>query len=241
MKSELTGSPSSNGGFKVLGAILAAFFFIAWIGNSNSGETAPEEDVPAWNPAPALVATDTPAPAVVDPLSTTSARRAEAHLQAATNLEGLAGGRIYSENCYAALTRSFSWAKLDQCGGFDIGAVHLADGGTDGSAADVAYFGSEAAATRYLQAAVSAGAAPELGDERLASLQAAMVRLRGKARPTPALEEASATKEPLEGNLLHGPAIEDDASATSNEVNETPDEQEEPIDQSLFLAIQRSS
>jgi hypothetical protein len=101
-------------------------------------------------------------------------------------VEGLGGGRIYSENCYAALSRKFSWARLDQCGGFDVGAVAIADDGAEGTGSDMAYFGSEAAATRYLQAAVSGGAPPGEADQRLAALQSAMARFRPTPRPSAA-------------------------------------------------------
>ncbi|WP_163364485.1 hypothetical protein, partial [Escherichia coli] len=78
---------------------------------------------------------------------------------------------IYSQNCYDALSRAFNWAKLDLCGGFDMLAVKAADGvDTAGLNTEIEYFGSEAAAGRYLALATKAGEAAEDADKRLEAL-----------------------------------------------------------------------
>jgi len=133
-----------------------------------------------------------PTPAPIADLNDTSVRMARRHLTAVTGTEGLSGAMIYSQNCYDALTRSFSWAKLDQCGGFDmlaVGALDTAD--TEGLSAEASYFEAEAAAGRYLAVAIKAGEEAGSADERLAALQ----RRAAATWPSPVPAEALPTPE----------------------------------------------
>ncbi|WP_156022183.1 hypothetical protein [Sphingomonas sp. UNC305MFCol5.2] len=159
--------------------------------------SAPKEDKTAQSFAsPSLtnqietMATPTPAP--VAPLSAASIQMASRHLAAVARTEGLSGAMVYSQNCYDALTRAFSWRKLDQCGGFDMlaaGTIETAD--TEGLDAEVAYFEPEAAAGRYLAVAIKAGDEASDADERLEALKrrsAALARRASGATPSAEIE-----------------------------------------------------
>jgi hypothetical protein len=94
------------------------------------------------------------------------------HLRQVAKAEGLAGEMIYSQNCYDALSRHFTWSKLDQCGAFDAGAAQsLGDGAATGYDKEVAWFQSETSAGRYLKATTAAGEAADKADTRLNDLQ----------------------------------------------------------------------
>ena len=92
---------------------------------------------------------------------------------------------IYSQNCYDALGRAFSWAKPDLCGGVDMLAVNAADAAdTEGLSTEVEYFGSEAAAGRYLAVAIKAGEEAGEADKRLDALQRRTATPAPSAKPT---------------------------------------------------------
>lgn len=117
-------------------------------------------------------------PPEVAALSLTSIKKGEAHLKAAL-VAGLPGEMIYSQNCYDALSRQFSWKKLDVCGAFDLAAVQaLGDDEAPGFEKEAAWFQSEAAAGRYLKAAVSAGEDSSEADVRLNDLEARVSKVR---------------------------------------------------------------
>lgn len=160
------GTSSNIGCWAIAGIV--ALFAISQCGQSSQDnqtetvETAPEEIASS-------IATQSPPP--VADLDTASIRKAKRHLVLAAK-EALAGEMIYSQNCYDALGRHFSWSKLDVCGSLDIAAAQaLGDDEAPGEEVEVAWFQSEAAAGRYLKAAVAAGEAPESADSRLADLQ----------------------------------------------------------------------
>lgn len=113
----------------------------------------------------------------VEPLSKASVRRGFDHLKLAMSGEGLGGEMIFSQNCYDMLSRKFSWAKLDECGAADAEAIQLlGDTDTTGLDKEAAWFENEAAAGRYLKAAIAAGQDPDAADARLSDLQAAIKR-----------------------------------------------------------------
>jgi hypothetical protein len=183
------GKPADGNGLKIAGALIGGVLLIAYlvgppstqVSTNYNGSTAATLPTDV-SPAPA------PAPPPVEALSRASITRGTSHYRAATGAEGLLGGRIYSENCFAALSRSFSWAKLDQCGAFDIAAARAAEEAFDSPTAVLDYFGSETAATRYLRAATAAGAAPGAADERYGSLASATPRRRQVQAAAPAEE-----------------------------------------------------
>ncbi|HYJ53128.1 MAG TPA: hypothetical protein VEW04_08135 [Allosphingosinicella sp.] len=131
------------------------------------------------------IAAQTPPP--VEPLNAASIARGAAHYRTAFAAESFPGAMIYSQNCYDALTREFTWAKLDRCGAFDQLAAR-AIGAPDAYAptSEQDYFQSEAAAGRYLAAATGAGQPADQADQRLSALQAQAARQRAPAPRRPA-------------------------------------------------------
>jgi hypothetical protein len=122
---------------------------------------------------------NTPAPVSPLPLDKSAAQRgyAQFRLVAASHVSG--GSEIYSENCYAALRQPFDWHQLDRCGAYDALAVRWTEqndsvAGND----DLTYFQSEAAATRFLRTATSAGLAADQADQRWATLQKMALHVR---------------------------------------------------------------
>lgn len=114
-------------------------------------------------------------------------------------IEGLPGEMIYSQNCYDALSRQFSWPKLDACGAFDMRAVQaLGDDEATGNEKEVEWFQSETAAGRYLKAAVSAGEDADEADVRLSDLQGRIVA----AQPQPEKEAAPDVEGESSGNAI---------------------------------------
>lgn len=201
-------SSGSGGGWVIAG--LAALGLIAVSqcltnnGNQNVAEASREstEDAIANS-----VAAQPPAP--VRPLDLSSAKRGMAHVSLAAR-EGLAGEMIYSQNCFDALSRHFSWAKLDRCGAFDAEAVAaLGDAKTTGLDKEATWFDSEAAAGRYLKAAISAGQEAAAADERLAALQrraAAHHPVKSESAVSEPISEAAAlpTADEEVANILSG-------------------------------------
>lgn len=138
------------------------------------------------------------APPPPEPLSVAAANRGMALVRMAVTAEGFPGAMIYSQNCYDALGRRFSWAKLDMCGAADmLAARSIADVDTSTIASEAGYFQSEAAAGRYLAAATAAGEPTDQADQRLSQLQqrAARERVTGRPAPPPA-DDASNAGEP---------------------------------------------
>ena len=131
-----------------------------------------------------------PTATAIASLNLASVRTARRHLRVVTEAEGLPGAMIYSQNCYDALSREFSWEKLDQCGGFDLMSVRAVDAmSVDGLDTEVDYFGSEAAAGRYLAVATKGGELPEDADVRLQRLQREVEKL-SPSQPVEAPEPA---------------------------------------------------
>lgn len=147
-----------------------------------------------------------PSPAPIDALSLASVRKGQRHLTMVLRAEGLSGAMIYSQNCYDALSRDFSWVRLDLCGGFDMLAVAAVETtATEGLSGEVAYFGSEAAAGRYLALATKAGQEAGEADLRLEALRARVRGLAPKPTPSPSLElddEFAPEPEPAADNAL---------------------------------------
>lgn len=132
-------------------------------------------------------AMEPPSPAPVPEFDPAAVDASSGQFAKVTNAEGMSGAMIFSQNCYDALSRSFSWSKLDLCGAFDrlaVDAIDTAD--TEGLSAEVEYFGSEAAAGRYLAVAVKAGEEAGKADLRLEELQRRSDAVVAPAKPAPA-------------------------------------------------------
>jgi len=186
-----------------IGVILLLIYAVSRCSGSTSGNSASD----VYNATNAemsnAIAAQTPPPP--EPLNAASVNRGIVHLRLAVSAEGFPGAMIYSQNCYAALGREFSWAKLDQCGGLDMLAVRsIANADTAALTSEPAYFQSEAAAGRYLAAATGAGEAASEADQRLSQLQArtAHARLVGRRPPPPASNDDSNESGALDNSAL---------------------------------------
>jgi len=171
-------------------------------GNESGPGSAPQAIATA-------IATQTLPP--VEALDGVSVRKGVSDLKKAAG-EGLAGEMIYSQNCYDALSRQFTWPKLDACGAFDAGASIALGEDPTGPEKEIAWFQSEAVAGRYLNAASSAGEAPEEADSRLDELQARVAKahpsgIQGTAAPSEVASDAASVStsdaatqpEPMDG------------------------------------------
>jgi hypothetical protein len=184
-----------NGGWLAAGALVGLILLIVGISQCSSpdGDAAGDAANLMNENVSAAIAAQSPAP--VEPLNRASVDRGVAHLRVAVGAEGFPGAMIYSQNCYDALSRQFSWAKLDVCGAFDMLAVRSTpDTETSGLDNETRYFESETAAGRYLAAATGAGEDVAKADTRLSQLQSRVARLPSVARhPAPAKSDAAET------------------------------------------------
>jgi hypothetical protein len=111
-------------------------------------------------------------PSPVEPLSRVHIKEGVRDYRLVYAAESLPGAMIFSQNCYDALSRSFSWAKLDTCGGFDAAmAANISDADAAAYEKEATFFGPETAAQRYLAAATGAGEDTSAADERWSNLQ----------------------------------------------------------------------
>lgn len=197
------GKPSNNGGCVALIIVAGLVLAVATCSKEKDKTTQSFVSPTLSNQIEMM---PSPAAVTIAPLSAASVRKARQHLAVVLKAEGLSGAMIYSQNCYDALTRSFSWSQLDQCGGFDLLAVAAADTtAASGLAAETEYFGAEAAAGRYLALATKAGQAAEEADKRLEALQ----HIAGTVAPPPGPSDAPAdpsnqvtpNAEPTSGNI----------------------------------------
>lgn len=184
-------------------AILFVIVSASLARSCNSGGTA--NNTAAFvdgNVSNAIAARPPPSP---QPLRIAAVNRGTGHLRVAVNADGFSGAMIYSQNCYDALGRQFTWAKLDTCGAFDMLAVRsIADADTANFANEAGYFQSEAAAGRYLAAATAAGQQAGEADTRLSDLQT-RVRRAPLAGRRPAPEASNSIVSNSSGNLLDAP------------------------------------
>jgi len=123
-------------------------------------------------------------------LSADSVARGAAHVRVAMREEGALGAQIYSQNCYDALSRAFSWGKLDACGAFDMVAIRRLASSDASALTQADWFDSEVAAGRYLGAATAGGRDPSQADQRLSELQARAARVAPAPSPPPVAEAA---------------------------------------------------
>ncbi len=191
------GQVSENPGCWI-GAIIIAALLALGLCSKQSNETA---GGPTMNSVELAAGPDAqqPPPAP-QPLSSSATKLGFRHFRLAYRLEGAAGAMIYSRNCYDALDRHFSWAKLDICGAFDVAAARAIADDSSASAEESTYFDEEGAAGRYLGAATKGGEQASEADERLVLLQR---RAPKPPRPTAVsadqnLSNAAAAEDPLD-------------------------------------------
>lgn len=161
---------SSNNGCLALGAVGVLIFVIAKCASSDGGTSSTPS--PTSNAQQAIeTAVQAQQPLPVQPLSRLAVARGLANVKLA-GVEGRAGEMIYSQNCYDALGHAFSWSKLDSCGAFDAEVSSLQGDDVSGAeGSDVSWFQSEAAAGRFLKAAVAAGESADEADQRWSAIQ----------------------------------------------------------------------
>jgi len=197
---------SNSGGCLAVVLVIGFILLVAQCsskgGSSSSvGENAAMTDMNAEGAAaPAPQAAPSSPIGGVEPFDAAAAARGVARERAAASAEGLPGAMIYSQNCYDALGRAFSWSKLDECGAFDAAAAaRLTDDDAVSSEKEASYFDGETAAGRYLAAATGAGEQAGEADERWAKLQAkakSTAAPKRSADEAPAVDEASAAAAP---------------------------------------------
>ena len=181
-----TNPPNNNAlACVALVAIIGFFALVSQCSGPNQTDNA--------SPLPTLESNESAAvqqPAPPDPIAKDSIDRAATHFRLALGAEGFGGAMIYSQNCFDALSRDFSWVNLDRCGAFDMIAVRaMLDSDVTGLDNEAAYFQTETAAGRYLAAAIAGGEKPEDADRRLSDLQARASKARLPAPTKPVADE----------------------------------------------------
>jgi hypothetical protein len=172
----------SNNGCLVAIGLIAVVFFVAKCAGDSPTSSATQEVSVAQDALATAVATQVP-PAITD-LSPAVVRRGGERVAKAA-VEGLAGEMIYSQNCYEVVGQAFTWPKLDECAAFDWEAsLDLGDEVPPGSEREAAWFDQEAAAGRFLKAAIAAGMEEDAADQRLSDLQS-RVNSRHSVAATP--------------------------------------------------------
>jgi hypothetical protein len=220
----------SDGGGKGLLLVIAAVVGGVMLFSNKGEEAGAIGDQPAslvgselaTPPAAAPAAVTAPDPA--DAAALTGAR----HLRLALDAEAFAGAIIYSQNCFASLTRGFSWQKLDQCGAFDALAQIGARESTEITADEAAYFDAATTEARFLAAAAPANVEETGVREHIRGVQvAALSHLAVLQAPAPApvskptiepASEVASTEEPWLADL-------DEAGSTA-ESTSAPDVEE---------------
>lgn len=173
-----TGNSSLNGTtiWLIIGGFLLFIFLIGQCSSPEGGTDYTAANMVDANMGTAIAAQAPPPPA---PLNAGSIQRGGAHLRLAFSAEGFSGAMIYSQNCYDALGRDFTWQRLDVCGAFDVLAARTIDGAdTTALATEEIYFQSESVAGRYLAAATGAGEEAGNADQRLSDLQSRVATQR---------------------------------------------------------------
>lgn len=178
-------APANQTGWIVAGLAIVALIGIGQCSSNQSAAALNTTDV-VGNEVASVVEAEpsaSPTPTAPSALDVKAVARAGRTFQTVQQGEGFPGAMIFSQNCYAALSGAFSWAKLDSCGGFDAAAVLAMDQDSgDAGSSELSYFDSEASAGRYLEAVTAAGETADNADLRWSALTAKAVRPR--AAPT---------------------------------------------------------
>jgi len=194
-----------NTGCILIAGIAGVIILALMIGKCSSDTTSNTTDLTAANMAASNISTAVAAqgPPPVQPLSEAAIKTGTAQLRQAERAESLSGAMIYSQNCYDALSRQFSWTKLDSCGAADMLAVRtVPEIDIAGLDSEAKYFDSEAAAGRYLAAATGASEPADEADRRLSQLQARVAHT-----PLPVRRPAVIPDETLMGNDAAGNVV----------------------------------
>jgi len=211
---ETVPTPRSNMmAWLVIGGIVLLFILLGQCSTRHGADNSLTADTNYAADMSNSIAAQGPPPAP-EPLNAASINRGASHLRTAFAAEGFSGAMIYSQNCYDALARHFAWAKLDQCGAFDmLTARSIATADTTGLDNEAAWFDSETASQRYLAAATGASQPAEEADRRLSDLQSRVAHLRTigrRAAPEAANDDAFDPEPPyvdVDGNPIRNTSI----------------------------------
>lgn len=186
---------TDNTGCVILGVAILSIALVA-LGQCSSKSTGNVSESAAAQVTQNLssaVAAQTPSP--VQPLSRQRVKEGLANYRMVYQAEGLIGAKVFSQNCYDALSKSFSWGKLDLCGAFDAAtATAVSDDDATAHADEASFFDPEVAAQRYLAAATGAGEQADEADNRWSAVQARLPHLP-KVSATPTAETSSSSVE----------------------------------------------
>lgn len=190
--------PSSSGGWFLIIVIVVVLVIVGQC--SDKKDTGASDNVSmtdmnaadASEPSPS-VTPSAKAPAGVQPLDLKAVAQGMAEEHSVAAAQDLSGAMIFSQNCYDALGRAFTWVKLDECGAFDaLAAARLTDEDARLHEKEAAYFDGETAAGRYLEATTGAGEEAGEADRRWAALQARARPRNGPKAPATGDQSAAA-------------------------------------------------
>lgn len=171
------GMSKPNNGAAGCGILVVIIVIVIAMGQCSSAPKSEQQQAAANFTSQTSEAIASAAPPAVEPLESPSIKSAAKNFKTVYTAEALAGAMIFSQNCYEGLAHEFSWARLDECGAFDMMAVQKLDADPGNTSSEAAYFEPETTAGRYLAAVTSAGENPDSADQRLEELQSKSVAL----------------------------------------------------------------
>jgi hypothetical protein len=218
-------SPQRDNSLKWIIAAIAGIGFLVWIAslggtNTDAVSSSAPQSTEANNTLESTEAELRPPQPM--PFDGSAAQRGYRQFQmiAAAHVPG--SSEIFSRNCYEAVGKPIDWHQLDRCGAYDALAVRWTEENDDVAGNDdLTYFQSEAAATRYLQAATAGGLAAGQADARWATLQSMALKARLAKRTT---EPAVVPMDPDQGADEASPTDDgdsDDGVSDGNAVDPT--------------------
>lgn len=169
--------PSSSGGWFLVILIIVVLVMVGQCSDKKDAAAAENVSMTDMNAADAATSAPTVSPPAtpsggVQPLDAKTVAQGMGEERSVMAAQGLSGAMIFSQNCYDALGRAFTWSKLDECGAFDaLAAARLTDDDAALHEKEAAYFDGETVAGRYLEAATGAGEEAGEADQRWARLQ----------------------------------------------------------------------
>lgn len=167
---------SEQDGGKTVGWIIAGVIGVgvvaSVVGSGNDRPAAdPVTSTDFETSADNLLAPTQPEPPL--PLDKSAVKRGQTQLKLVAGLDLSGAAKIFSQNCYDAVSRKFDWHQLDRCGGFDATAGRWTEDHLTVTTDETNWFQSESAAARYLNAATSNGLSPSEADIRWEAIELA--------------------------------------------------------------------
>jgi hypothetical protein len=206
-------------GYGLIGLIILLFIGAAFCSKEDIQTVSPDDTQNYEQAADNLdAAAEASAPL---PMDVSAVQRGASQLKLVALLDLPNSRQIFSQNCYDALDKKFDWHELDRCGGFDAMAVRWVDQSASLGDDEIAYFQSEAAATRFLAAATANGLVGRDADIRWATLESSTRKL-ALPRQAIASNDPSASNVEIEGIDVDHPGSEaqDDPLAIGSELSQ---------------------